>query len=226
MLDISVLGLTPTAVNAMLVTVILSLFFVIAGVKIKKADPSEPPRGFVLVMELLFTGVTHFTKEQVGVAGSKYVPFIMTVGAYLLLANLLGLFGFRPPTIDINVTVALSLMTLIYIMVSGVFAQGFGGYLKAVFVGPASSAPPVIKQFIILINVISELTKLISLSFRLFGNIVSGTLLVVLFSMLPLWTSPALPLLNAYFDVFAGLMQTMVFCILMMMWLKTATVRE
>jgi len=225
-ISIEAWGLTATAVNAIFVTLTLVVFFIVAGIKVSKADPSKPSSGFVLVMELIFTGVTNFAKGQIGETAPKFVPYVIAVGSYLALANLLGLLGLTAPTTDINVTAGLATITLLYIMVSGVFAKGIGRYLKDVYVGAAAASPPVIKQFIIFINIIGELIKIVSLSFRLFGNIVSGALLLSLFAMLPLWTSPILPALNLYFDIFAGLMQTMIFCILMMIWLRTAAVKE
>ena len=227
-MDISIedWGLSYTAVNAIFVTLILIVFFIVFRIKISKADPSKPSSGFILVMELIFTGITNYSKGQIGEIAPRFVPYIIAIGSYLALANLLGLLGLRAPTTDINVTMALTIITLLYIMLSGLFAKGIFMYLKDVYVGPAATAPPVIKQFIILINIIGELSKIISLSFRLFGNIVSGALLLSLFTMLPIWTSPILPALNAYFDIFAGLMQTMIFCTLMMMWLRTAAAKE
>lgn len=248
-MEISILDLTTTASNAIIVTAILSIFFIFAGIKISKADPSKPSRGLVLVMEFIYTFLIGFAKGQVGETAVKYVPFIMTVGAYLALANLVGLLGLIPPTSNININVALAVTTLLYLMISGIRAKGIGKYLKDVYVGAASAAPPVIKQLIILINIIGEIGKIISLSLRLFGNIASGALLLALVSelvafMLGLFPSnvgiftaigslfggalnvSVLPFLNAYFDIFAGLMQTMIFCILMMMWLNTAVAKE
>jgi len=219
-------GLTSTAVNSILVTLTLVVFFIVVGIKIGKADPSKPSRGLLLVVELIYTGVSNFALGQIGTSAPKFVPYVITVGSYLILANLIGLLGLTAPTTDINITAALAIMTLLYIMVSGVIAKGILRYLKDVYVGPASASPPVIKQFIIVINIISEFTKVVSLSFRLFGNIVSGALLLALFAMLPLWTTPVLPALNLYFDIFAGLIQTMIFCILMMIWLETAVSKE
>ena len=228
MMDISIedWGLTPIAVNVIFVTLILLVFFIVAGIKISKADPSKPSVGFILVMELIFTGVTNFAKGQIGEIAPRFVPYVVAVGSYLALANLLGLIGLRAPTTDINVTLALAIITLLYIMLSGVFAKGIFRYLKDVYVGAASTAPFGIMIFIILINIIGEMSKIISLSFRLFGNIVSGALLLSLFMMLPIWTTPILPALNFYFDIFAGLLQTMIFCTLMMLWLRTAAVKE
>jgi len=226
-MDISIFGLTPTAVNVIIVTLFLALFLIIVSIKIKQADPSKPSKGLVLVMELIFTGVSNYAKEQIGEVAPRHLPFILTIGLYLVSANLLGLIGLRAPTTDYMITLALTIITLMYIMFSGLFAKGIGGYLKDVYVGAAASAPIVIKQFIIFINMMGELFKTVSLSFRLFGNIMSGAMLLSLVSLLPIYVSlPLFPALNAYFDIFAGLMQTVIFCTLMMMWLKTAAANE
>ena len=240
-MEILIWNFNTTASNAILVTAVLVIFFMFVGLKIRKADPSKPSKGIVLVFEMIYTFLVGFAKGQVGETAVRYVPFIMTIGAYLALANLVGLLGLIPPTSNININVALAVVTLLYLMLSGIKAKGVGRYLKDVYVGAAAAAPPVIKQLIILINMIGEVGKIISLSLRLFGNIASGALLLALVSELvafllglfPLGTIVGgalnvalIPFLNAYFDIFAGLMQTMIFCILMMMWLKTAVVKE
>jgi len=249
MFSIPSFDITLTAVNAMIVTAVLVIFFIIAGIKISRADPSKPSRGLVLIIELIYTFLTNFATRQIGETAPKYVPFIMTIGAYLAVANLIGLVGLTPPTTNINVNVALAITALTYIMISGVIAKGVFKYLRDVYIGAAAAAPPVIKQLIILINIIGEFAKIISLSLRLFGNMASGALMLALITQLltfmiglfhanmgfftaigsffgGLLSISLLPFLNAYFDIFAGLMQTMIFSMLMMMWLKTAVVRK
>lgn len=223
--------LTPTLINSLIVFVILILFFIICGITISRANPRKPSKGFMAILEVTYQGVLTFVGQNVGDAAWKYVPFIVTVAMYLGIANLVGLVGLRPPTTDINITVALTLVTLIYIMLTGVFTKGFWKYLKDTYVG---NVPKVMLILFIPINIVGELSKIISLSFRLFGNIVSGALLLSLISQLFIWLFELMPLIgwmpslllpffNAYFDVFAGLMQTFIFCTLSMLWIKSAT---
>lgn len=229
--------LSSSIVNSLIVTIFWIIFFVISGHVIKKADPTKVSKGFMGILEFMYSAIDKFIAGSVGNKSYKFVPFVITVAAYLAVANLVGLIGLTPPTTDINITVALTIVTLVYIMVMGISALGLGGYVKSVFVGGASAAPPGIKQFIILINIIGEVFKIVSMSMRLFGNIVSGALLVNLLvqaiegliNWLPIIgviPIPFVSFLNAYFDVFAGLMQAFIFATLVMMWIKTATEKE
>ena len=233
------LALTSTMTNSLLVIVMLTLLLMIFSIIIKKADPTKPTKGLMGVLELIYSVIHKFTHQSIGDEGQKFVPFVMTVISYLAVANLVGLIGLVPPTTDINITVALSIATLTYIMVVGILSKGLRGYLKDTFIG---EVPKPMLILFIPISIVGELSKIISLSFRLFGNIVSGVLLLGLLTQLMAWlfgvipplggvVSGAinvsfLPFLNAYFDIFAGLMQTFIFCTLTMMWIKNATERK
>ena len=228
------LVLTPTLVTSLIVSVLLMLLFIICGVMISKADPTKPAKGIVGLLEMAYRAVEAFIRDAVGDKASRYISFIFTVASYLALANLMGLFGFLPPTTEFSITLSLTLVTLTYILLAGVVAKGLGGYLKDTYLG---DVPWLMWFLFVPINLIGELSKIISLSFRLFGNIMSGALLLGLvvqlfawlFNLLPAigWlTTLILPFLNAYFDIFAGLMQTFIFCTLTMVWIKGATERE
>lgn len=225
--------LMPTVVASLLVVSFLIIFFIMAGITIKRADPTKSTRGFMFILEVIYNALEKFIGDSVGDKANKFIPFITAVAFYLGIANLLGLIGLTPPATDINITVALTVVTLTYIMFVGIFSKGFGRYLKETYLG---DVPKPMLILFIPINIVGELSKIISLSFRLFGNIVSGTLLLGLFlqvvdwlfSLLPLiaWVPVLLlPFLNAFFDIFAGLMQTFIFCTLVMMWIKTASER-
>ena len=208
--------LLPTIVNSLIVVGVLMLFFVVCGVAVKMADPTKSSSGLVLFMEIVYTSLLDFAKGSMGDGASKYFSFLLTMVSYLLVANLLGLTGLMPPTSDYSVTLALTIITLVYIMIAGVKSKGVLRYLKDTYLGDM--------PFLLPLNVIGEFSKIISLSFRLFGNIMSGALILSIVTSLLGWISaPFLPILNAYFDIFAGGMQTMIFAMLTMMWLKNAT---
>jgi len=226
--------LTPTLVTSLIVIALLMLFFIICGIIINKADPTKPSKGLMAVLEIAYNGVEGFIRDSVGDKAAKYIPFIFTVASYLVLANLMGLFGFLPPTTEFSITLSLTIVTLTYILLAGIIAKGFGGYLKDTYLG---NTPWPMWFLFVPINIIGELSKIISLSFRLFGNIMSGALLLGLVLQLFRWLidlMPAigwlsaliLPFLNAYFDIFAGLMQAFIFCTLTMVFIKGATERE
>jgi F-type H+-transporting ATPase subunit a len=231
--------LTPTMTNSLLVIIILTIFFIICSITIKKADPTKPSTGFMGILEFIYSALHDFASDSIGKKALKFIPFVVTAASYLAVANLVGLIGLTPPTTDINVTLALTMITLTYIMFHGIFSKGLLGYLKDTYVGN-------VRGFLLIlfipINIVGELSKIISLTFRLFGNIVSGALLLGLLTGLLTWLFSVwvpfggilsgalslsfLPALNAYFDIFAGLMQTFIFCTLTTMWIKTAVESE
>ena len=218
------INLAPTIINSVIVVLVVSLFCMICGMKIKKADPTKSTKGLVLVMEMVFSFLTNFAKDSIGKKSWRYVPFILTMALYLAVANLLGIIGLAPPTSDYSITLALTIITLLYIMISGIVAKGVGKYLYDTYIG---DVPKLMLIIFIPINIVGELSKIISLSIRLFGNVASGAVILAIVTHMLSWISlPLMPVLNAYFDVFAGLMQTAIFCVLMMMWLRSATVRE
>ena len=148
---------------------------------------------------------------------AKYLtPYIMTVAAYIFLSNIAGLFALETPTSNLSVTAALAAITCVLIEVYSAKARGTKGYIKSWF---EPFAP-----FVIL-NVMSKLSTLLSLSLRLFGNILSGGILMsVIYQMLgsiskmiPLIGKFNIvgvivaPVLHFYFDLFSGVMQAFIF---------------
>ena len=228
--------LTPTARNSIVIIICLILFFIAASFIIKRADPTKPSTGIMWLLEVIYSLLADFTTDAIGEKSAKFIPFVTTAASYLAVANLLGLIGLTPPTSNINITVALTILTLTYIMASGIISKGFWRYLRDTYVGD-------IKGFLLVllipITIIGELSKIISLSFRLFGNVVSGVMILTLLMQFMIWlfgvippvgaigsilmNISVLPFLNAYFDIFAGLMQTFIFCTLTTMFIKTAT---
>jgi F-type H+-transporting ATPase subunit a len=209
----------PAVFNSVVVVMLLCIFFVICGAKISKADPSKPSKGLVFFMEFVVSGIDKIAKDMIGDKGGKFAPFIGFLIFYLLSVNLLGLTGLTTPTSNYNVTLSLALFTLTYIAFSGVQAKGLWGHLKDTIFGDVPA--------LFLLNIIGEGAKVLSLSFRLFGNILSGTVMIAVTVYMLSWLSIVImPGLSAVFNIFAGVMQTLIFCILTMVWLSGATSRS
>ncbi|MCL1950030.1 MAG: F0F1 ATP synthase subunit A [Turicibacter sp.] len=207
----------PTVINSMLVVAGLCIFLIIAGNQVKKADPSQPSRGLVLFLELLVGGLNGAVKAIMGAHNVSFAPFIGTLALYLITANLLGLIGLMPPTSDYNVTLALALFTCVMMYYQGIKSQGAITLFKSTVFGDF--------PFLFALNIIGELAKPISLSVRLFGNILSGTIILGLIYEGAGWLSiPFTPWLHGYFDVFSGLIQTLIFAMLTMIWTEGMTV--
>ncbi|MCL1991038.1 MAG: F0F1 ATP synthase subunit A [Defluviitaleaceae bacterium] len=197
--------------NSLLIVALLCLFFAICGKKMKQADPTKPSTGLLLLIELLVTSIHEMCHSIMGDKKGRLGPFMGTLIIYLLSANLLGLVGLTTPTSNFNVTFALAVFALCYLIILNIRINGLLTYMKDTFVGDFPILLP--------LNIIGELAKFLSLSLRLFGNIVSGGMILGVLMHLTGWLIlPVLPALNFYFDIFSGLLQTLIFCFLLMIW--------
>lgn len=209
-----------TIVNTFLVVIILSIFGIVVNNKIKKAKSDEVPSNFLNVVEILVEAIDNLVESNMGKQNVKrFGPYILTLAVFLGVANLLGLVGLTSPTSDYSVTLSLALVTFVltqfWTFKNG---GGIGGYLKS-FGEPIALLTP--------LNVIGELANPVSLSFRLFGNIMSGGIILTLVYQAAGYIAPifAVPL-HAYFDVFSGLLQTFIFIMLTMIFIEGADTQE
>ena len=148
----------------------------------------------------------------------KFVNYISTIFIFILMSNISGLVGLRPPTADYGTTFALALITFFMIRVCKVKHQS----AKQIWEGVCSPLPPWLPIWAP-INVISEIAIPISLSLRLFANVLSGTVIMALVygllgGIAVVWPAA----LHVYFDLFSGAIQTYVFCMLTMTYVSQA----
>ena len=201
--------LQPELVFSLIIMAALCILFIYAGTKIKKANPLERPKGIVLVAETGVQMIYNYMKSIMPQQFEKnYYPYFAMMFLYLICANLSGLIGFDGPTSNYSITLAITLITFGLIQWNALKKKGGFTYVKDI-VWPPTNIPGVF-------------SPLISLSMRLFGNIMSGTILMGLIYSFTGWLSefiipfnflgPILaPVLHCYFDVFAGFIQTLVF---------------
>ena len=138
--------------------------------------------------------------------------YIGAIFLFILLSNISGIFGLRPPTADFGVTLPMGLMTFCIVQYNNIKNNKFGAF-TALF-------EPV--PFLFPINLIGEIATPFSLGLRLFGNIISGTVIVALFyGMVPVLFKIGVPaVLHVYFDLFSGCIQAYVFCMLSMVFIN------
>lgn len=207
--------ITTSHVCLAIVMAVLIIFAIVANRVIKKADPTKAPSGFLNVLELLVETLDNLVYDNMGrTLAPKFCNYIGVVFMLIITCNLSGLFGLRPPTADYGVTLPLALITFVMIQYQGFKWQKMGK-IKGLF-------EPI---FLFLpVNIISEFATPVSLSLRLFANILSGTMMMALiYGLLPkvvLWIWPAA--LHAYLDVFAGALQAYVFAMLTMVFIANA----
>lgn len=205
----------PSIVNSFIVVILLSIFAIYANSRIKKANPNEKPTGFLNFIEILVGGINSLVESTMGKKFKNFAPYIGTLALYLGVANLFGLIGLTPPTSDFSVPFALAIMTFVLTQFYALKSKGGGGYIKSFF-------EPV--PFLFPLNILGELANPISLSFRLFGNILSGVIIMGLLHSALSWTAPIFaPIFHGYFDIFSGLIQTFIFIMLTMVFVSMAT---
>ncbi len=139
-----------------------------------------------------------------------YLPFLGSLAIFLAVANIFGSFPiFSSPTSDLNTPIALALVVFFAVHIFGVKAQGFFGYLKDL-------ASPI---FMLPLEIISQISRTISLAARLFGNILSGDLIVaVILSLVPLFV----PVIIMGLSLLIGLLQAYVFTALSSVYIASA----
>lgn len=203
----------PEIISSLIITALLCVFFIYAGRQIQKSDPLKKPRGIVLVVETviqMFQNFFHtiFPDQKME---NRLSPYFMALALFIFLSNISGLFCLESPTSNYSITLTISLITFTLIQLTAFKKKGLFTYIKELIWPPT--------------NILSAFAPLISLSMRIFGNIVSGSILMslvyaatgyvsgLLFSFIPInIVGPLIaPVLHAYFDLFAGLVQTFIF---------------
>lgn len=208
--------ITTTHVSLLFVMLILIGFSIVAGQVIKKG--AEVPGNFQNVVELIVEKLDGMVDSTMGKNGVKFYNYIGTIFIFILFSNISGLLGLRPPTADYGVTFPLGVLTFLIIH----FNQFKYQKPKDIWADMCSPLPPWLPIWFP-INVISEIAVPISLSLRLFANILSGTIMMALIYGLLGWIATIWPAaLHVYFDLFSGAIQTYVFCMLTMTYISNA----
>ncbi|NLN14394.1 MAG: F0F1 ATP synthase subunit A [Tissierellia bacterium] len=205
-----------SVINFVIVGILLLIFALVVNKKAKDVDPEKAPSTFLNVVELIVDTVNNFVISTMGKHNLRFAPYILTLFILILCSNLFGLLGFTSPTSDYSVTFSLALVTFGIVQVNAIkSAGGFGKYLKG-FLDPL--------PFLLPLNIAGELANPVSLSFRLFGNVLSGSLIMsLLYSFLGYLAPIIAPPFHIYFDIFSGVLQAFIFTMLTMVFIAGAT---
>jgi F-type H+-transporting ATPase subunit a len=172
------------------------------------------PGGLQSVFEVVVDAIDNIIVDTMGEKGRQFFPFIATIGIYILISNLLGLIpGFVPPTANLNTTVALALIVFIYTHILGIKAHGLQ-YLKH-FMGPVWWLTPLM----IPVEIIGHLSRPLSLSIRLFGNMMGHEIII---STLLLLAPLIVPLPFLALGIFVSFLQAFIFILLSLMYFSGA----
>lgn len=169
------------------------------------------PTGKQCLLEIGINGLNNFFLGILGPKGKKYLPILETLIIYIGFSNIIGIFGFVPPTKDINVTVALAGIAIILIQVTSIIENGCFGWIKG-FTKPMAIMLP--------INILELVTKPLSLCMRLFGNVLGA---FVVMELIKICVPVGLPVIfSLYFDIFDGFIQAYVFVFLTSLFMSEA----
>ena len=196
------LWLTTTTVGMTIITVLLLILAFVASRTMKTA--TDIPGTFQNIVELGVEMLEKMTEGILGKSGRRFANYIGTIFLFILFCNLSGLFGLRTVTADFGVTFLLGLVTFGIVQYQGIKNHGVGH-----FTGLFQPLP-----ILFPINVIGEFANPISISLRLFANMLSGVIIMGLwYGMLPIFVKIGIPAaLHVYCDVFSGCIQTYSVC--------------
>jgi F-type H+-transporting ATPase subunit a len=200
------------------------------GLVLRARITSGVPGKLQLLWEMVVGAVTDQVEGSIGPKGASVVPLAVCLFFFILFANWLSVLGIgskyeavAPPTGDINLTLAMALVVIIPVHWASVRARGMGGYTKHFF-----------KPYPVLfpVNAIEEVAKPITLALRLFGNLLSGGLMLALIAALGAWTIAHIPVGNVLdvalnpvwklFDMLIGAIQAFIFALLTILYFDTA----
>lgn len=207
--------ITDAVSMQILVAGLILVFFVVVRSRLSVDAPGKMQH----VMEMVHETIAGQAEEVIGHHYKRYVPWIITVAFFILLANLIGLIpGFLSPTQFAPVPLGLALCTFVYYHFHGVREQGIVHYLKH-FAGPVWW----LSWLMFPIEIISHTARVMSLTIRLYANMFAGEMVTLaFFSLVPI----AIPVLFLGLHVMVAFVQTMIFVILTMIYLAGAVAEE
>ena len=198
--------------------IFINILLIVAAFYIRKKSSFIPSK-VQIVFELLFGFLDDLVKDTLGEKNRHFTPFFLTLFIFILVSNWIGLLpipGISEPTKNLNVPLGLAIMALGLVQILAVKKKGIIEHLKG-FCEPVFIMFP--------LNVVGELSKLISISFRLFGNIFGGAIIATVISGLTYYV--LIPVgLNMFFTLFAGTIQAFVFTMLALTYLSLEVAEE
>jgi F-type H+-transporting ATPase subunit a len=200
--------------NSTIVTTWALMLVMTVGAKLvtRKLATEGPISRWQGVLEIVVTMIQRQIKEVGLQHPEKYLAFVGTLFLFIAVANLCAILpGYEPPTGSLSTTSALAISVFVAVQLFGIEEQGFGGYLKS-YLKPTVIMLP--------FNIISELSRTFALAIRLFGNIMSGTMIVaILLTITPL----IFPIFMNLLGLLTGMVQAYIFSILATVYIAAAT---
>ena len=222
LIDVAGFQISETILVTWIAMAVLIALAIAARIALKKFETI--PRGVQNFIELIVDSINNLTADTMGEENAGVAPFIGTMLIFIFFLNIIGLFGLKPPTSDVNTTLGFGVVTF-WQFRCGIHGKGVIGHVKGYFEPMAILFP---------VNIIGDLATPISLGFRLFGNIIGGVIIgSLLYGALGALSSKiglSIPIFQAvvpvfahvYFDLFSGFLQSFIFVMLTMIFMVMA----
>jgi F-type H+-transporting ATPase subunit a len=197
-----------------LIVLVVTIGCLLARTRLRVEDPGKVQ----ILLEDGVSAIYGMLEEWIGPKGRRYLPLVGTIGVFILMGNYAGLVpGLMAPTSSINVTLGCAITVWFYYHIEGIREQGLWAYLKHFALPPG--APIFIAPIMLPIEIISHLSRVMSLSLRLFGNIFGEELVIlILFSIIPF----LVPLPMMLLGLVTGGLQAFIFVLLTVIYLQGA----
>ncbi len=203
----------------MVMVLLIVAGFTLLGLFLRSRLSVENPGKLQIILEDLVSGLVAMLEQWLGPTGRNYLPLIGTLGAFILVGNYIGLFpGMMSPTSSINVTLGCALTTWTFYHLQGLIKQGPISYIKHFAVMPG--VPILLSPMIFVIEIISHLSRVLSLSLRLLDNIFGEELVIAILAFIVPYVAP-LPMM--LLGVMTGGLQAFIFVLLSIIYLQGAT---
>ncbi|MFV0467269.1 MAG: F0F1 ATP synthase subunit A [Lachnospiraceae bacterium] len=189
--------------ESVIVTWIIMAGILVASAILVRDLKIENPGKKQLLLEKAVGGIYNFFDDVMGGHGKAYIPYLISIGLYIAFSDLIGIIGLKPPTMDLNVTATLAILSILLIQTAGIRKRGIKGWLKS-FTEPMLLILP--------LNIMELIIKPLSLCMRLFGNILGAYIIMELIKFVVPAVIPAV--FSIYFDIFDGLLQAYIFVFL------------
>jgi F-type H+-transporting ATPase subunit a len=208
----------------------------ILGLMLRHQMTSGVPGRLQAAWEMGLEALTKQVDDSIGPQGASVIPLAASLFLFILICNMFTALGLgskydflAAPAGDINLPLALALFVIVLVHIASIRARGFGGYCKHYLTQPF---PIFLMPFNLFINLVEEIAKPITLALRLFGNLLSGTLMLSLIAFLGVWKIGAIPVGNVLvlivnpvwklFDLAIGGIQAFIFALLTILYFDVA----
>jgi len=207
-----VFGLDISIKESVVVTwIIMAVIMILSLILVRNLKVEGKISKRQLLLETAVEKMADFFRDAVGPGAEDHLSWLMSLAVIIGASNMVGVFGFKPPTKDMNVTLGFALCSIIYIQYAAIKKKGTKGWLKS-FAEPS--------PIILFNNALELIIKPLSLCMRLFGNVLGAFVIMELLKIVvPLFVPVVF---SCYFDIFDGLIQAYVFVFLTGMYIEEA----